>query len=116
MAQRKGKPRGKLNLQNLKPFPKGVSGNPGGRPRYGKISEATRYILDNDLKNTYEPQTYAEKIALEQIKKAVKGEKGSAEFVSNRAEGMPTATVKSSVDLTGTNVIVDLLKPPDKAD
>ena len=105
----KKKPRGK-------PFPKGVVQNPGGRPRHGEISKATRFILDNNLKDTYEPQTWAAKIAYEQIKKAGKGEKGSAEFVSNRAEGMPTATVKSSVDLTGTNVIVDLLKPPDKAD
>jgi len=34
-------------VENLKPFPKGVSGNPGGRPKTAHISEALRRALEN---------------------------------------------------------------------
>ena len=34
-------------VENLKPFAKGVSGNPGGRPKTAHISEALRRALEN---------------------------------------------------------------------
>lgn len=103
----KKKPRGK-------PFPKGVSGNPNGRPRYGKISEAIRFILDlpPEEQKTFAPDSYAEKIALGMIQKAAAKDKGAAEFVANRAEGTPVATTKATVDiLSGADVILETLKP-----
>lgn len=100
------------NTKGLKPFVKGQSGNPGGRPRYGEISKAIRFILDlPDIRN-FVPQSVAEVIALGQIVDAIKRNRGSVEFVANRAEGTPTATIKSSVDLTGSQTIIDIIKPP----
>lgn len=96
-----------------KPFPKGVVQNPGGRTKYGEISKAIRYILDLPDMTKFKPGKVAELIALGQIQEAIKKNRGSAEFVANRAEGMPTATVKSSIDLTNSQVIVDILKNPD---
>lgn len=100
-----GKPRGK-------PFPKNVSGNPGGRPKHAGISAAIRHILDlsKEEAEKYTPDTYAEKIALGMIQKAVKKDKPAAEFVANRAEGQPTATVRT-LDISDTGLAIDILKP-----
>jgi hypothetical protein len=34
-------------IQNLKPWPKGVSGNPGGRPRKKPITELYEHLLND---------------------------------------------------------------------
>ena len=115
-AKRPGKPRGNQKPPIGRRFVKGQSGNPGGRPKYAEISKAVRFILEQENLSDFKPKTVAEQIALIQIQESIKKNRGATDFVANRAEGMPTATVKSSVDLTGTNVIVDLLKPPDKAE
>ena len=34
--------------QNLKPWPKGVSGNPGGRPKHDLAAEIARVVFESD--------------------------------------------------------------------
>lgn len=103
----KQKPRGK-------PFQKGVSGNPGGRPRYSEISQAMRHLLTlslEELKN-YAPEKVAEKIAIKQIREAMAGEFDSVNFVTNRAEGLPTARIFGSLNLSDTTLEISILEPP----
>jgi hypothetical protein len=44
----KGKPRGKANPQNLKPFKPGQSGNPNGQPRGEKFETTLNRYLEKD--------------------------------------------------------------------
>lgn len=101
----------KRNITGLKPYKKGESGNPGGRPKSAEISKAIRLILSLNDREKFVPSTWAEKIAYAQIKQAVKN-RASAEYVTDRAEGKAVATHISSVDLTGAKTIIDLLTPP----
>lgn len=96
-------------------FQKGQSGNPGGRPKYKEISHAIRHILtlDDDQLANYKPDTVAERLALVRIQQAIKkGGLFDAQYITDRAEGKATATVKSQIDLQGAHVVVDILKPP----
>ena len=38
------------NLKNLKPFPKGVSGNPSGRPKKNSMQEALGKLIESNPK------------------------------------------------------------------
>jgi hypothetical protein len=40
-------------IQNLKPWPKGVSGNPGGRPKRDLSSEIARAVFENNPEAIY---------------------------------------------------------------
>lgn len=97
---------GKPNPQNLKPWPKGVSGNPKGNPPTKHIDELFREFLaevdkspkgvvQERLKTLLEGQFYA----------AVKGNTKAADFIVNRAHGK----VKDIVELDAkvNQVIVD---------
>jgi hypothetical protein len=65
------------SLQNLNPFPPGVSGNPGGRPKYAAFSAACRSILSSPL--PADPQsTYAEGIAQKLAQAALRGSVAAA--------------------------------------
>lgn len=66
--------------QNLKPFPKGVSGNPGGRPK--KITNA----LDRALTKS-ETQAIARAV----IRTAKKGSVRAFEAIRDTIEGRPIA-------------------------
>ena len=41
-------------IQNLKPWPKGVSGNPGGRPRRDVASEIAQAVFENNPEVIYQ--------------------------------------------------------------
>ena len=41
-------------VQNLKPWPKGVSGNPGGRPKRDLASEIAQAVFENNPNAIYE--------------------------------------------------------------
>ena len=41
-------------VQNLKPWPKGVSGNPGGRPKSDLASEIARAVFENNPQAIYQ--------------------------------------------------------------
>ncbi len=46
-----GRRRGRI--ENLKPWPKGVSGNPGGKPRVDLAAQIARAIFENDGRAIY---------------------------------------------------------------
>lgn len=105
-------PRNTKGLEATK-FKPGQSGNPGGRPKFAKISEAIRHILDLEDIETFVPKSVAERLALVRVKQALlKGGLFEFQAVSDRAEGKPLATVKNQFDLTGSGISIDLLNPP----
>ena len=89
------------NPQNLRPWPKGVSGNPGGRPRYQELTQALRKLLAQKLgpkhdlwpeladaqRERYKGRTPAEVIALVTLLQAVNGNNVARELIWNRIEG-----------------------------
>lgn len=60
------------SLANLKPFPKGTSGNPFGRPKVVLVSEALRAQLAEKMQGASD-STLAEAVARALIAKAIKG-------------------------------------------
>lgn len=45
-------PNSRANLK-IKPFPKGVSGNPGGKPKYDVAAEIARMIIEENREEAY---------------------------------------------------------------
>lgn len=76
------------NTQNLRPWQKGRSGNPGGRPRRLPVTEALRLLLEETQlpKRAHPSMTIAERIALRLARKATKDDKAAAEVI-DRVEG-----------------------------
>jgi hypothetical protein len=88
----RNKPRGRAFAKGNKHgprFQKGVSGNPGGRPKSSMLSEAYRAVLSHDNKKPFKPQTNAEAIAEAIAKEARKGKVNAASEVADRVEGKP---------------------------
>ncbi len=75
------------SLANLKPFPKGVSGNPAGRPKSITLSEAFRRQLSQPASHDPEGRTFAEVIALRVCVAAAQGDVGAAREIADRTEG-----------------------------
>jgi hypothetical protein len=76
-------------LANLKPWPKGMSGNPKGRPKSITLSEAYRKQLAQPFPDDPQGRTYAEVIAEKLVMNAATGEVGSAREIADRTEGKP---------------------------
>jgi hypothetical protein len=53
-SERRGRGRHPNSIANLKPFPKGVSGNPGGKPRIDLAAVVARSIIENNIEGIYE--------------------------------------------------------------
>jgi hypothetical protein len=82
--------------ENLKPFKKGESGNPNGRPRkLPQLDELLADILGEDKDGI----TAAEAILKALRAKAAKGDIRAAEVLLDRAYGKP----KQTTELTGSN-------------
>jgi hypothetical protein len=81
-------------IPNNKPFPKGKSGNPNGRPK-GSLNRSTIYkrFLDitddftNPLTGEVEQITVAEKMALMQILKGLEGDLNATKEVFDSGYG-----------------------------
>lgn len=105
------------NEQNLKPFPKGVSGNPAGRPR-GVENSRTRLlrILEltqkkrNPVTGEDEEFSIAEQMDLQLINKALKGDLKAYEILFDRLEGKPKQTTDINANIQGS---VEIIVEPD---
>lgn len=89
----------KRNLAGLKPFKKGQTGNPKGRPR--KLPELDKLLADV-LGDEKEGVTAAESILKMLRMKAARGDIRAAEILLDRAYGK----AKQTVDLTEKTIIV----------
>lgn len=101
------------NEQNLKPFPKGVSGNPAGKPK-GTQHSKTRLkrllelvqVKKNPITGEDEEFTVLELMDMQMISKALRGDQKAYEAVVDRLEGKPkqstdiTADIKGNVQIT----------------
>jgi hypothetical protein len=79
---------------NGKKFPPGTSGNPNGRPKLTKLTEALREQL-SEISPDADEQTIAEEIAKTLIKLALSGDVSAIKEIGNRTEGLP----KQAIDL-----------------
>jgi hypothetical protein len=75
-------------------FPKGETGNPSGRPKLTRLTEALREQLAEEMPNASE-RTVAEAIARALIREAISGNVQAAREIGDRTEGKP----KQSIDL-----------------
>lgn len=92
---------GKPTIENLKPFKKGQSGNPKGRPK--KIPELN--VLLADVLGEQKGGIEAAKVILMALRaKATKGDVRAAEVLLNRAYGMP----KQAIDMKAEVETVDV--------
>lgn len=87
--QRKNSEARARSLANLKPFQKGVSGNPAGRPKSVTLSEAYRQQLAAQQTEGADASTYAEVIAKMVCEGAAKGNVNAARELADRTEGKP---------------------------
>ena len=91
---------GKANpIPGSKPFKKGQSGNPNGRPK--KIPEL-RELLANVLGDEKDGKSAAEAILMALRNKAIKGDVRAAELLLDRAYGK----AKQDFEISGSTVTV----------
>ncbi len=81
-------------------FSKGVSGNPNGRPKITKLTDALREQLAEALQGSPE-KTIAEAIARTLIREAVSGNVAAIREIADRTEGKPKQAI--DLDIQATN-------------
>ncbi len=75
-------------------FSKGTSGNPNGRPKLTRLTDALRQQISESNPDA-DDQTVAEQIAKTLIQLALSGDVQAIKEIGNRTEGLP----KQSIDL-----------------
>ena len=75
------------NEKNLKPFEKGVSGNPSGRPKWKHVTEVMKQELDEDKLISMVHMVYD---------LAMEGNMRAVEFIADRLEGKVAQRVELS--------------------
>jgi len=102
------------NEQNLTPFPKGVSGNPAGKPK-GVEHSKTRLLrllqlvtkVRNPVTGEDEEFTIAEQLDMKIIAKAMKSDIRAYQEILDRLEGKPKQTTDITADIKG-NVHINI--------
>ena len=92
------------NEQNLKPFPKGVSGNPAGKPK-GVQHSKTRLLRllelvqtkTNPITGEKEEFTIAEQLDMVLINKALKGDLNAYKELFDRLEGRAKQSIEAEL-------------------
>lgn len=92
-------------------FKPGTCPNPGGRPRTAELSKACREILAERCESDKKGRTWAERIAYELVKQAIKGSVSAAAELADRAEGRP----RQAIELDRPDPILDLINEMRKA-
>jgi len=90
----------------------GQSGNPGGRPRTAKLSEACRAKLASPIAGDPESRSYAEAIADRLAQLALKGDIRAAQELADRAEGRPSQMAPLTEYSGVKYIILDMPRPP----
>ena len=85
------------HLQNLKPWPKGVSGNPGGRPKKKPITDELERLLLDEAPDAG-GRMWATVIAEALLYQARRGDVRAITELANRVEGKPLQPVEFDVD------------------
>lgn len=83
-------------IQNLKPWPKGVSGNPGGRPKGDFSSEIAKAVFENNPEAIYHGM----------LRRLKKGDARVFKVLADRAYGR----VKEQVEVGVSESIVERLQ------
>ena len=86
------------SLANLRPYRKGQSGNPGGRPR-NTLSAAYKRQLEKLFPGDPEGRSYAEVIAAAVADKAALGDYQAAKEIEDRVSGKPKQTISVGSEL-----------------
>ncbi len=83
------------NTSGLRPaWKKGECGNPRGRPKTAALSQAYREKLAERYPRDRKGRTYAQVIADNIVRKAVKGNLSAASEIADRVEGRPRQSLE----------------------
>ena len=85
------------HVQNLRPWPKGVSGNPGGRPKKKLITDELERLLEQEAPEAPH-KSWATVIAEALLNQARRGDVRAIAELANRIEGRPLQQVALGVD------------------
>lgn len=95
--------------ENLKPFKKGQSGNPKGRPKLPDISEAVAKVLNGEEGAELELQNLLKVQAI----RASKGDTKALELLLDRGYGKSKQSIDLKADVSGEVVIERHIKGED---
>ncbi len=92
------------------PWPKGVSGNPGGCPRgVPYVSTALKKLLRTPINEEYLAVNRADSIALRLYKSSMQGDTMATKEILDRVEGKPAQSLQLSTEQLPTHIIVERL-------
>jgi hypothetical protein len=105
-------------IENLKPFKKGKSGNPNGRPK-GSPNTKTRLQnllslvqkVENKITGEEEDLTVAEQMDIAIVNKAMLGDVKAYEQILDRLEGKTTQTIDLNNNVKGSIPLEQWIKP-----